>query len=87
VSQQPLVPDEQAELAQAAREAQRLSPSERVALFVSIMQTIENIWASLPPEERWRRIVIGEEIDDPAPRPWWLGVRPDARPQLPDPIG
>lgn len=74
------IPDERAELAQQVREMQRLTHAERAELFCSIMQAIGLVWASLSPAEQWRRIQIGEAIDGPGPRPWWMGVRPDARP-------
>jgi hypothetical protein len=79
VAQRRIVPDERVELARAASEMRRLSAADRVALFASIMRMIETVWASLPPAERWRRIRIGEQLDG-GPRPWWMGVRPDARP-------
>ena len=74
------LPDEQAELAEQALEMRRLTSAQRMELFCSIMQTIGIVWARLSPAEQWRRIRIGEAIDGPALRPWWMGVRPDARP-------
>lgn len=72
--------NEEDELAEEAQEARRLSPEQRVELFASIMNMIQGIWQSLPFEEQWRRLGIGETIDGPRPKPWGLGVRTDARP-------
>lgn len=74
------LPNEQDQLAEEAREAQRLSPEQRVELFASIMDMVQEIWKSLPFDEQWRRLRIGKTIDGPRPSPWWLGVRADARP-------
>jgi hypothetical protein len=71
------VPDERESLAQDARDMQRLTPAERVELFCSIMHMVQLVWASLPSEERLRRLRIGEELE-PGPRPWWRGLRPGA---------
>jgi hypothetical protein len=73
------VPDEAEAMALEAAEARRLDPAQRVELFCSIMQVIQEVWASLPPAEQWRRIRIAERLD-PAPRPWWTGLAPGARP-------
>jgi len=72
--------DEQQTLAQEVREMQRLGPAERVELFCSIMRMIDNVWASLPFEEKWRRLKLAEQIDGPRPEPWWMGMKPEARP-------
>jgi hypothetical protein len=74
-----VVPSEARALAQEAAEARRLDPTQRVELFCSIMQVIQEVWASLPEAERRRRIRIGEQLDR-GPRPWWMGLAPQARP-------
>ena len=73
-------PNEQVQFAEEAREAQRLTPEQRVELFASIMNMIQGIWQSLPFEEQWRRLGIGETIDGPRPSPWGPGVRQEAQP-------
>ena len=73
-------PLEQIQFAEEAREAQRLTPEQRVELFASIMDMIQGIWQSLPFEEQWRRLGIGETIDGPRPSPWGPGDRPGAQP-------
>lgn len=74
-----VVPSEAESLAQEAAEARRLDPTQRVELFCSLMQVIQEIWASLPPGEQWRRLRIAEQLDA-GPRPWWTGLAPGARP-------
>jgi hypothetical protein len=44
------------------------------------MRMIANVWATLPFEEQWRRLQLAERIDGPRPEPWWMGVKPEARP-------
>ena len=73
------LPSEAEQLAEEAREARRLTPAQRVELFVSIMEMIGSAWRSLPFEEQWRRLQIGEVLE-PRPVPWWSGVRVDRRP-------
>ena len=59
---------------------QSLLPGERMALFCSIMRMIDNVWASLPFEEKWRRLKLAQQIDGPRPEPWWMGLKAEARP-------
>lgn len=73
------IPDECESLAQEARDMSRLTPAQRVELFCSIMRMIQSVWASLPVEERLRRLRIGEEVE-PGPRPWWRDMRRGAKP-------
>jgi len=73
------VPDERTSLMGEVRDLIGLSPSARVELFCSIMAMVQVVWASLPPAERLRRLRIGEAIE-PAPRPWWRGMRREAQP-------
>lgn len=73
------LPSEAEQLAEEAREARRLTPDQRVELFVSIMEMIEGTWRALPFAEQWRRLQLGESIDA-RPVPWWSGVRADRRP-------
>jgi len=72
--------DEQETLAQEVREMHQLGPAERVELFCSIMRMIDNVWASLPFEEKWRRLQLAAQIDGPRPEPWWMGAKAEARP-------
>jgi hypothetical protein len=74
------LPSEAEQIAEESREARRLTPEQRVELFISIMQMIGNTWQSLPFAEQWRRLRLAEEVDGPRPVPWWLGVRTDRRP-------
>jgi hypothetical protein len=61
---------------------QGLSPEQRMDLFCSIMRMIDRVWATLPFEEKWRRLQLAAQIDGPRPEPWWMGVKPEARPKI-----
>jgi hypothetical protein len=74
------LPSEDEQIAEEAREARRLTPAQRVELFISIMQMIGNTWQSLPFAEQWRRLGLAEAVDGPRPVPWWSGMRADRRP-------
>ena len=56
------------------------TPEERMAIFADLLETIDVIWANLPPEERERRMHIAEQLDR-RPNPWWRNLRPEAIPK------
>lgn len=71
--------DERAEILEESRRFRGMTPEERMAVFKDILGMISAAWASLPEEERRRRLRIGESLD-PRPDPWWRNLRPEARP-------
>lgn len=73
------VADGEANLRRDAEEASRLTPEQRVEPFCSLMRRIQEIWSSLPPEEQWRRLQAGDQLE-PGPRPWVTALPPWARP-------
>jgi hypothetical protein len=46
-------------------------------MFDDLMEATEAILASIPSEERLRRLLIADKLD-PRPNPWWRNVRPEA---------
>jgi hypothetical protein len=71
--------DESASIIADARSCEGKSPLERLAMFRDLLATVDVIWASLPPEERARRMRIYDEIHR-SPHPWWSNLRPEAQP-------
>ena len=62
-----------------ARSSEGKSASERMAMFRDLMETIDAIWQGLSPEERLRRLRIGEQLNR-RPDPWWKLLKPGALP-------
>ena len=64
---------EQSEREAIARDASSSmgkSPQERMRMFEDLMETLDAILQSIPPEERRRRSMIARQLD-PRPEPWW----------------
>jgi hypothetical protein len=72
--------DDLASIIADARGSEGKSPHERAAMFRDLLATVDAIWASLPPEERARRMRISDEIHR-SPHPWWSNLRPEAMPK------
>jgi hypothetical protein len=77
----PLFPvlDERAEILEESRRFRDKTPEERIRIFKDILEMISAAWASLPGEERLRRLRLGETLD-PRPEPWWRNLRAGERP-------
>jgi hypothetical protein len=64
-------------IARDALSSEGKSPQERMAMFVSLMATVDAITRSQSPEERVLRLRIAERLD-PLPDPWWKNFRQEA---------
>ena len=53
------------------------APEERTAMFLRLMEAVEEFRAHLTPEERARRRRIADQLD-PRPDPWWRNFRKEA---------
>ncbi len=70
------VKSERDSIIEEARLSADLGPEERMAAFQSILKMVSATWVGLSPEERLRRLRIGEKLE-PRPQPWWKNVRRD----------
>lgn len=68
---------ERDQIARDAYSSEGKTPSERIAMFEDLLLATEAILASIPPEERLRRLIIADRLD-PRPDPWWQNFRPEA---------
>jgi hypothetical protein len=64
-------------IARDALSSECKTPDERLQMFDDLMEATEAILASIPAEERLRRLLIAVKLD-PRPNPWWRNVRPEA---------
>jgi hypothetical protein len=64
-------------IARDALSSEGKTPQERLQMFDDLMEATEVLLASIPPEERLRRLFIADKLD-PRPDPWWRNVRPEA---------
>ena len=53
------------------------TPEERTAMFLGLMEAVEEFRAHLTPEERARRRIVADQLD-PRPKPWWRNFRKEA---------
>jgi hypothetical protein len=54
-----------------------LTPQQRIAAFISVLEAVEAIRSSLSLDERRRRKRIAEQLQ-PLPKPWWRRFRQEA---------
>lgn len=73
----PFVASDRDEIVAEAERFRGMGPAERMEIFKDILAMVSAAWASLPEEDRLRRLRIGDELD-PRPEPWWKNVRKDA---------
>lgn len=73
--------DEKALVAADADSSLGRSPDERMALFKSLLRSVDAAWngLGLDEDERRRRIEATSGLE-PRPEPWWKDVRPEALP-------
>jgi hypothetical protein len=71
------VQSEREAISKDALSSEGKSAAERTAMFVDLMETVDQIWAQLPAEERARRMRIADKLD-PRPDPWWRNIRREA---------
>ena len=71
--------DERLQTVEAAEGSVGLDAEARVALFQSLQERLDAVWETLDEAERARRIHLSESLDQ-GPKPWWRGLRPEARP-------
>jgi hypothetical protein len=60
-----------------AYSTEAMSPQERIATFINLLETVEAIQSNFSPEERKRRKRIAEKLQ-PLPKPWWRRYRREA---------
>ena len=54
-------------------------PEERYRTFCSIQRMVAATWEGLTEDEMWRKLTIGEQLDQ-RPDPWWKNIRREALP-------
>jgi hypothetical protein len=54
-----------------------LTPQQRIATFIDLLNTVETIRSGLSLEERIRRKQIADKLQ-PLPKPWWRNFRQEA---------
>ncbi len=73
--------DERQTIKADAASSEGKSPPERMAIFADLLAMIDCAWASLPLEERHRRLAISDQLHR-RPEPWWSNLRPEAQPDF-----